>query len=168
MGDVPQQDLTASIYAELHRMAAGVLRGRGKRASLQVSDLVNEAYLRLAKAGAADVATSRFFPVAAKAMRSELVDHARRAQRMKRDPGGARVVLDDICATFFDRSIDILALDEALHELEKIDPKAVRAIELRFFAGRSMQEVATYMHMPLRSAERLIATTRSWLHAQLT
>ena len=110
---------------------------------------------------------AHFLSFASHAMRSVLVDCARSKRRLKRSPPGRRVALDDLVASYESRSIDILALDEALARLADRDPRMVALVELRFFGGRTMAEAAEILGVSLRTAEREWKTARAWLRSQL-
>lgn len=159
-------DFAARLYGELKLIANRHVRRTGG-ASLQPTDLVHEAYLRLAKPNMEWLESRPFLCAAAKAMRSVLVDHARARARLKRQGPGQRVPLDDLCDSYADKAIDLLALDAALSELAEVDEPMARAVELRFFVGLGAEQTAEALDMPLRSFERQWATTRSWLHRRV-
>lgn len=158
-------ELFSLVYEELHSMAVHRLRNQGPEHTLQPTALVNEAYLRVFRGEWNN--REHFRAVAARAMRSILVDHARRKRRQKRSAEGVRVLLDDLIVAFEERSGDLLGLDEALERLARIDPTAARLVELRFFGGQSMPEVAHSLGISLRSAQREWATARAWLREEL-
>ncbi len=158
--------LAARLYAELKRIASRNARGR-REGSLQPTDLVHEAYLRLALPEKRWQESAAFLGAAAKAMRSVLVDHARARGRLKRESPGRRVPLDELCASYAERAIDLLALDEALDELAEVDAPMAQAVELRFFVGLDAERTAEALGIPLRSFERRWATTRRWLHRRV-
>jgi RNA polymerase sigma factor (TIGR02999 family) len=138
--------------------------------------LVHEAYLRLVaspgrKSGEDDAhwdSRGHFFAAAAEAMRRILVERARHKGTLKRGGRGRRLDLDHVEPLGPERSDDLLALDEALNELEKHDQVAAQLVKLRFFAGLSHQEAAAALGIGRRPADRLWALARAWLYQQIT
>jgi RNA polymerase sigma factor (TIGR02999 family) len=135
------EDLTPLVYKELHRLAASHLRRERKSHTLQPTALVHEAYLRLVDQSNPQWENrSHFYGIAARLMRQILVEHARRKHAVKR---AARMVSLEHALTFHqERGRDLVALDNALTALEKLDPRKCKAVELRYFGGLSMDEVA--------------------------
>jgi RNA polymerase sigma factor (TIGR02999 family) len=169
LGDKVAADrLLPLVYDELRALAAGVLRGQRKGHTLEPTALVHEAYLKLVDQTAPWEGRSHFFGVAAKAMRSILVDHARARKAEKRGGARERVPLDAAVVWFEERSLDLLALDEALERLAALDPAAARLVELRFFAGLTIEETARTLGVSTATVERDWALTRAWLHRELT
>lgn len=162
-GDRGAEDqLFELVYADLHRQAERCLRGQPASRTLHSTDLVHEAYAKLFVGDAGKWENRRhFLGVAAKAMRSILVDHARSRHRAKREPPGDRLALDNVVAKFEQRVIDILDLDEALSILASDDPRAAQVVELRLFAGLSVTEIAGVLQVPKRTIER------DWTFARL-
>ncbi|MBI1853399.1 MAG: RNA polymerase subunit sigma-70 [Planctomycetes bacterium] len=161
--------LAPLVHAELRRLAGDLMRGQPAGHTLQATALVNEAWIRLA--GDGDVAWRdhrHFFRVAAKAMRSILVDHARRKAALKRAGAGERVPLDDAIEAYEKRSIDLVAVDEALERLAAVDGDLVRLVELRFFAGLSIPETARVLDVSTPTIERGWRTARAILQLQLS
>ncbi|MBK6942191.1 MAG: hypothetical protein IPH13_18585 [Planctomycetes bacterium] len=148
-------------------MAKHQLRGPRGRGTFGVSDLVQEAYLRLLRADLADTEHVGFRMRAALAMRSAIVDHARTRGREKRNPELGPPVPDAICDTMLERSVDVFALEPALDELETMDPVAFKAIHVRFYTGATIAEVAEALGLPLRTTERKLATTIKWLRTKV-
>src|SRR5215468_103043 len=135
--------LTPIVYDELRRLAAHYLRDEHAADTLQPTALVNEAYLRLVAQDMPDwECRSHFFGVAAHLMRQILVDHARKHRSQKRGGGAAPVPLEHAIAFAPEKSDDIVAMDEALTELAKVDERKCRVIELRYFGGFSVEETA--------------------------
>ena len=133
--------LTPLVYGELRQLAASYLRKERPDHTLQPTALVHEAYLRLVdQQNPSWQDRSHFFGVAARLMRQILVDHARRRQAGKR--GGHNVSLEDTVSFARERSADLVALDDSLSALEKLDPRKCRAVELRYFGGLAMEEIA--------------------------
>src|SRR5262249_50842226 len=134
-------DLTPLVYKELRRLAASHLRKERKSHTLQPTALVHEAYLRLVdQKDPKWQSRSHFYGVASQLMRRILVDHARKRLADKR--AGQRVSLEDAVSFKPERSRELLALDAGLSALEKIDPRKCKAVELRYFGGLSMDEIA--------------------------
>jgi RNA polymerase sigma factor (TIGR02999 family) len=163
------EKLLALIYGELRVLATQRLAREDPGQSLQSSDLVHEAYLRLVGEGDQKKWDSRahFFAAAAEAMRRILVEKARRKKRVKH--GGARLRLDLDAVGFLAKepSEDIEALDEALTKLAAEDPDKAELVKLRFFAGLTMPEIARVLKISLATAERHWTYARTWLYAEL-
>jgi RNA polymerase sigma factor (TIGR02999 family) len=160
--------LVPLVYDDLRRIARAQLRGRRPGASLDTGGLVHEAYVRLIdqkRAGWND--RRHFFAVAAMAMRQIAVDRARRRTRMKRGGGGQPVTFDD-AADPATRDLElVLALDQALRQLEATDPRLVRVVECRYFAGLNEQETADALDTSVRTIQREWFKARAWLRARL-
>ena len=153
--DEAEDQLFELVYADLHREAGRVNAGRPLSDTLQNTDLVHEVYAKLFVGDGGKWENRRhFLGVAAKAMRSILVDHARAKRRAKRTPPGERAALDSVVTKFEDRAIDVLDLDAALVSLAEEDARAARVVELRLFAGLTMSEVAGVLQLPKRTIER--------------
>jgi RNA polymerase sigma factor (TIGR02999 family) len=163
-------DLLPLVYDELRKLAAARLAAESPDQTLQPTALVHEAYLRLV--GPADAARwdsrGHFFAAAAEAMRRILVDAARRKRRERHGGGRDRVSLDDAQPATPDPRHDLLALDDALTRLAGEDPQAARLVELRYFAGLSVPEAAETLGISPRTADRVWAFARAWLHRDLT
>jgi len=157
------------VYRELRSLAAAFLRRERPDHSLQPTDLVNEAYLRLVDQTRVDwQGRTHFFAVGAQAMRRVLVDHARSRLRRKRGGGVRPVEFSESLHISSEREGDVLALEEALQTLEKLDPGQARIVELRFYGGLSVAEVAEAMGMSKRSVEREWTMIRAWLRRELS
>ncbi len=155
------------VYDELRRAAHHYLRKERPDHTLQSTALVHEAYLRLEKQGAAQFQNrEHFLAICAQLMRQILVEYARNRNAAKRY-GGYRLTLDDGLA-FKTRSVDMVALDDALTELAKLDPQQCRIVELRFFGGLSIEETAQAMNLSPTTVKRHWATAKLWLHHQLS
>jgi RNA polymerase sigma factor (TIGR02999 family) len=164
--------LFEELYEELRRLASSYMRGQSRAHTLQTTALVGEAYLKLAK-GQKGRWSSRghFMAMAARAMRSVLVDHARAKRTDKRRPAGTRIRLDGLVTSIEERSASILDLDQALNTLESMGEapaRAARVVELRFLCGLSMAEIAESLDVPLRTIERDWKFARAWLRTRLT
>jgi RNA polymerase sigma factor (TIGR02999 family) len=159
--------LTPLVYAELRRLAAGYLRQERAGHTLQPTALVHEAYIRLIDQANPDWKNrSHFFAVAAQLMRQILVDHARLHRAVKRD-GGRKVPLSDTMAVIKGRNTDLIELDDALRELEGIDPRKTRIVELRFFAGLTVEETAQAMEVSIATVHRELKVAETWLYRRL-
>jgi RNA polymerase sigma-70 factor, ECF subfamily len=168
-GDVAaREELFPLVYEELRRLARGHMAHQRASHTLQATALVNEAYLKLCR-GDEDgfVDREHFLRLAATAMRQVLVDHARRRDAEKRRDPGERVELDGLVAEFERRSGGLVELDCALERLTQRDPELVRLIELRFFGGHEMAEVAALLGISERSAARRWKTARLYLLGEL-
>ena len=163
-------ELLPYVYDELRRRAARYLRHERVNHTLQPTALVNEAYLRLVDQESVQWKDrGHFFAVAAQAMRRILVDHAKHKNRAKRGGPAADLQLDDqFEAPTIQGNIDIQALDEALSRLAAIDPKQERLVELRYFAGLSLEETADAMNISRATAAREWQLAKAWLHRELT
>lgn len=159
--------LAELVYAELRAIAATQLRGmRGQ--TLQPTALVHEAWLKLA-GGDGDFANRRhFLGVAAKTMRSVLVDHVRRRRADKRGGGVAPTPLDETVGFLEQGEVDLLDLDEALGELERDDPVLARWVEMRFFSGMTNVEIAAVENVSESTVERGWRAARARLRSRLT
>ena len=160
-----EQEAYRLLEAELRGLAARSMRRQPAGHTLQTTALVNEAYLRLCRLSDREwTSREHFLAVAARAMRSVLVDHARAKRRQKRDPG---VPLAERAAA---GAVDprVLDLDAGLERLEAIDPQAARVVELRFFGGLTSAEAARVLGISLRSCERVWQYARAWLHRELS
>lgn len=155
------------IYDELRRLADRYLGDQRPGHTLQPTALVHEAFLRLAGAGTSCEDRGHFFAVAATAMRQVLVNHAKARGSAKRGGGAARTPLVDSLALLEERAIDLVALDEALERLAHLDPEQAHVVELRFFAGLTVDETAAAVGRPVRSVERDWSVARRWLRAEL-
>ena len=164
-------DLLPLVYDELRKLAAARMAAEAPGNTLQPTALVHEAYLRLiapAKGQAAFDSRGHFFAAAAEAMRRILVDAARRKQREKHGGDRMRIDLDVAAPAAPDLRHDLVALDAALTKLAVEDPQAARLVELRHFAGLSIAEAAQILDISPRTADRVWAFARAWLHRELT
>ena len=159
-------DLTRLVYRELRRLAASYLRKERQGHTLQPTALVHEAYVRLVdQTNPTWQSRSHFFGVAARLMRQILVDHARRKQAGKR--AGIKVPFDEAVSFRRERRRDLVALDSALTELEKIDPRKCKAVELRYFGGLSMEEIAQTLEVSEITVRRDLRMTEAWLRQEM-
>jgi len=157
------------VYDELRRLAAGYMRRERSDHTLQATALVNEAYLRLvAQRGTNWKNRAHFFGVAAQSMRRILIDHARGQLRNKRGGHQQKISLDELPIFAAEQSRELVAVDEALSRLEKLDARQCRIVELRFFGGLSAKETAEVLGISLRAVEREWSLARAWLYWELT
>jgi RNA polymerase sigma factor (TIGR02999 family) len=156
------------VYEELRRLAHHHMRGERAGHPLQTTALVNEAYLRLAGVDALRGRDrAHFFALAATLMRRVLVDYARERGREKRGAGISIISLDEnVLAPR--PAVDVVALDEALERLAAADPQQSRVVELRFFAGLSVEETAVALGISAATVKRDWATAKLWLYSELT
>jgi RNA polymerase sigma factor (TIGR02999 family) len=163
------EKLLPLVYQELRRLAAQRLALETPGQSLQSSDLVHEAYLRLVGEGDQPQWDCRahFFAAAAEAMRRILVEKARRKKRHKHGGGRLRVELEAADFLAKEPSEDLEALDEALDKVAKEDPAKAELVKLRFFAGLTMPEIASVLKISLATVERHWTYARTWLYAEL-
>lgn len=167
--DSGQDRWATSLYRELHRNALRHMRGQGPEHTLQATALVSEAYLRMKNCGESKFRDrAHFLGVASRAMRSVLVDHARRKMRSKRSAPGDRLPLDVVLENYEERGIDLVAFDDALSHLEQLDPQMAKLVELRYFGGMTMQETADTLGLTRRQADRHWSFIRNWLRTQTT
>jgi len=168
-GNVEARDqLVPLIYDELHRRAAAYLRREYRDHSLQPTELVNETYLRLVRQTRTTWKNrSHFFGVAAEIMRRILVDRARQALTLKRSGTWRRISLTENVEVASTRDIEILDLDNALTRLAVFDPRKSRILELRFFAGLSLEETADVLGLSVATIERDWQAARAWLHTAM-
>jgi RNA polymerase sigma factor (TIGR02999 family) len=163
----PQQ-LFALVYEQLRTLARIQLHRRGPDHSLGATGLVHEAYLKLVGHERHELKDrGHFFALAARAMRQILVDRSRRRAAGKRGDPALRLPLDDGALPVEPRAEELLALDEALSRLEGLDPRLARFVEVRFFAGLSLEEAAELLEVSTRTAKRDWQKARAFLNREL-
>jgi RNA polymerase sigma factor (TIGR02999 family) len=169
-GDRGQLDaLMRVIYEDLRRIAASHMRQERSDHTLQPTALAHEAYVRLLDQRSTDWKDrAHFFALASMVIRRILVDHARERAAEKRGGGRKRTPFDRIELANDPRSLDLVALDEALEELASIDERQARIVELRFFGGLTIEEVAEILSIGKRSVDREWQCARAWLFARLS
>lgn len=156
------------VYEELRRLAESYFRGERTEHTLQTTALVHEAYLRLVNAPNLNWENRRhFFGIAAQAMRQILVDHARRRGADKR-AGGRQVTLDDDNVGADAATDDVIGVDEALQRLAQTSPRAARVVELRYFAGLSIEQTAETLDVSVATVKRDWLSARAWLQRELS
>jgi RNA polymerase sigma factor (TIGR02999 family) len=162
------QQLTPMIYAELRRLAGGHLKRERQGHTFSPTDLVAEAFLRLAGGDhPAYEHRLQFFAVAARHMRRILVDHARRRIADKRDAGEVHVTLD-VALIPDDRPEALVALDDALDALAAADERKAKVVELRYFGGMELKEIASTLGVHENTVARDLRLAEAWLHREMT
>jgi RNA polymerase sigma-70 factor (ECF subfamily) len=161
------ETLMPLVYGELRRVAGRYLSREQRGHTLSPTALVHEAYLRLVTQKVPWQNRAHFFSVAAQMMRRILVDHARNRHSAKRGGGALTLELTEAVATPDSREIDLLALDDALHSLAKLDERQSRMVELRFFAGLSIEETSEVMGVSAPTVKREWASARAWLFREI-
>lgn len=161
--------LVPLVYETLHRLAHCHLRKERPDHTLQTTALVHEAYVCLAKQEPMQFENrAHFFAVCAQVMREILVQYARRRKAAKRGGGAYNLSLDHAIAVANRRSVDLIALDEALNQLAKLDPLQSRIVELRFFGGLSIEDTARVLGVSPATVKRHWLTARIWLHDEIS
>jgi RNA polymerase sigma-70 factor (ECF subfamily) len=155
------------VYAELHRLATSYMRRERQDHTLQPTALINEAYIRLAKGHLDWQNREHFIGVAANTMRRVLVDHARGHKAKMRGGELRRVELDEALVVSEERAEEMLELDDALNELMEVNPRQARVVELRYFGGLSVEQIAGVLAIAPRSVKRDWAVARIWLFNKL-
>ena len=161
--------LMPHVYDELHRQARRYLRRERANHTLQTTALIHEAYLKLIDQNVNWESRTHFFAVAANIMRRILVDHARSKHREKRGGAGEDLPLEEAMLIVSDeKSIDLIALDEALNRLTEIDEQQCRIVELRYFSGLTLEETAAALKISRTTVANDWALAKAWLHRELT
>ena len=159
--------LTPIVYAELRRLAHRYMKRERPDQSLQTTALVNEAYLRLVDYKRMHWQDrAHFFAVAAQVMRRILVDHAR-SHNIKRGAGVQHIALDDVAIVSGDRTGDLVALDDAMNALARLDQRKVQIIQMRFFGGLSVEETAEVPRVSPATVRRDWSIAKFWLYREL-
>ena len=171
--DLPQDPaaidyLAPLVYGELRRLAAAYMRRERPGQTIQATALVHEAYLRLADAGTPWKDERHFVGIAARSMRQILVERARARGAQKRWGGMNRVSITDSLQLAADPEAMLPALDEAIERLAQIDPEQAKIVELRYFAGLSVEEAADAMEISPATLKRRWALARAWLFRELS
>lgn len=167
--DQALEELLPLIYGELRQRASRYLRGEREGHTLQTHDLVHEAFLRLVDQRHVDWRNrSHFFAIAARMMRRILVDHARSQGYAKRGGDLRKIVLDEIPEVVAERGPELVALDDALHALAEVDPELARIIELRYFGGLKIHEIAELFEISEPTLRRRFRVAKAWVYRSLT
>jgi RNA polymerase sigma-70 factor (ECF subfamily) len=160
--------LTPIVYDELHRLARRYMKRERPGHSLQTTALVNEAYMRLVGYTRMQWQNrAHFFAVSAQLMRRILVEHARR-QNLKRGGGVEHISLDETALLGVDQDVDLVALDDAMNALARLDPRKVKVVEMRFFGGLSVEESAEVLNVSPVTVKRDWRAAKAWLYRELT
>jgi RNA polymerase sigma factor (TIGR02999 family) len=161
------EQVMSLVYSELRRLAGRQLSAERQDHTLQVTGLVNEAWLRLSEQRIEWVDRRQFLSIAAQLMRRILVDHARRQQASKRPPPDLRMSIDDVDPMALRVDQNLIVLDEALEALDALDARQARIVELRFFVGLDIEETAQAMQLSVSTVTREWRMARAWLHRRL-
>jgi RNA polymerase sigma-70 factor, ECF subfamily len=162
------EELLPLVYQELHRLARSYMRRERAEHTLQPTALINEAYLRLAQGDIDWQNREHFIGVAARVMRRVLVDYARQHNAEIRGGGLKRVELEEWLAISPERIDEVVSLDEALSRLAEENPRQARVVELRYFGGLSVEQIAALLGIAERSVKRDWAVARVWLFRELS
>jgi len=156
------------VYQELRKLANSYLRGERSDHTLQPTALINEAYLRLVKQDFPEWQSRKhFYGVAAQLMRQILVEHARTRAAAKRGAGAQKLSLDEAPIFSRERAADLVALDDALTALAKFDERKAHVVELRYFGGLSIEEVAAALDISVATVGREMRMAQAWLHREM-
>jgi RNA polymerase sigma factor (TIGR02999 family) len=158
--------LVPLVYEELRRLAVRHLRRERSDHTLQATALVHEAYLKLAEQRKWQN-RAQFFAIASQVMRRILVDYARTQQRVRRGGKQQKLALDEVVLISPDRTGEVLAVNESLSRLEKLDPRQGRIVELRYFGGLSIKEIADVMGVSSKTVTRELNVAKAWLYGNL-
>ncbi|HNQ15198.1 MAG TPA: sigma-70 family RNA polymerase sigma factor [Pyrinomonadaceae bacterium] len=163
-------ELMPIVYGELHRMAKRYMNRQHQGHSFQTTELIHEAYLKLAGQEVKDWKNrSHFFGVAAQAMRHILVDHARAKKSKKRSGSGAvMITFDESAVVSADRSDEIVALDDSLRKLAELDERKSRIVEMKFFGGLTSDEIAEVLDISVITVKRDWGFAKAWLLRELS
>lgn len=163
-------ELVPIVYRQLHKQAAYYLRKERRNHTLQTSGLIHEAYIKLVdQKNVQWESRTHFFAIAAMLMRQILVDYAREKRSLKRGGNVAKVPLSEVTiAIDKSRSIDLIELDEALIRLKKIDERKVKVVELRYFSGLTLKEIAKALSISRTTAAEDWSVAKAWLYRELT
>ncbi len=169
-GDTEALDrLVVLLYPKLRRIARRHLDRRRPAESVESASLANEAYIKLARAGGIRCESRvHFLALCSQIMRRILVDHARRRGYAKRGGGAVCVALDEVLLAAQGRGVDLVALDDALEALARIDPRKSRVVELRYFGGLDVEETAAVLGVSPGTVKRDWRLARAWLFAELS
>lgn len=160
--------LVPLVYDELRRIAASRMRRERPDHTLQTTALVHEAYMKLAaQRNARWQNRQQFFGVASRVMRRILVDYARGQQRLRRGGKQQKLQLDEILLVSPDRTDELLAVNESLLKLEKLDPRQGRIVELRYFGGLTNEEIAEILGVSTKTVVRELNVAKAWLYGDL-
>jgi RNA polymerase sigma factor (TIGR02999 family) len=168
-GDEAARDhLMSMVYEELHRLAHHYMKRESPGHTLQTSALVNEAFVRLVDQNVQWQNRAQFFGIAAQMMRRVLVDYVRQRRYAKRGGGAPLISLDDALTVSEERSAEVIRLHEALERLVQFDPRKSQIVELRFFAGLSIEETAEVLAVSPGTVMRDWTLAKAWLRREIT
>ena len=157
------------VHAELHRLAARYMSRERKDHTLQTTALVNEAYCKLIdQRNVRWQNRAHFFAIASQLMRRILVSHARKTARIKRGGGALQISLDRVALNPDPQAVEIISLDDALSRLNQFDARKSRIVEMKFFGGLTMEEIAEVEQLSTRTIEREWRKAKAWLHHAIT
>ena len=162
------EHLAPVVHSELRRLAARSLRAERAGHSLQPTELVHEAFLRLFGSGLELADRRHFFALAARTMRRVLVDHARSRRRQKRGSGDVAVTLDEALTPSLERPEALIQLDEALERLTALDARQAEVVELHYFGGLTYDEAASAVGVSPATVKRELRSARAWLKRELS
>jgi RNA polymerase sigma factor (TIGR02999 family) len=162
------EKLIPLIYGELRRIAGRHLRGERQNHTLQITALVHEAYVRLAQQEVQWQSRGHFYAIAAQAMRRILIDYARNQHAQKRGGVQERVSLEEVMLFTDQDRVLLLALDEAVAKLSKMDPRQGKIVEMRFFGELTIDEIAELMDLSKATVKREWTVAKAWLHREMT
>jgi RNA polymerase sigma-70 factor (ECF subfamily) len=163
------ENLMPLVYDELRRIARRYMRRQADVHTIQTTELIHEAYLKLARSEERNFQNrSHFFGVAARAMRHILVDYARSKHSRKRGGWQEKVTLDDSAAVSFQKSDEIIRLDDAMKQLATLDARKSRVVELKYFGGLTNEEIAEVLKISPETVKRDWRFSRTWLLRELT
>ncbi|MBK7104697.1 MAG: sigma-70 family RNA polymerase sigma factor [Ignavibacteriae bacterium] len=156
------------VYGELRKISSKYLRDEYKKHTLQTTELVHEAYIKLiGDQNLSWESRAHFYGIAAKSMRQILVDYARKKKSEKRGLGKTQLSLDDLNFVLADSEEQILNLNEALNKLEKLEERSCKIVELRFFSGLSLEETADMLNISLATVKRDWQFAKAWLYREI-
>jgi RNA polymerase sigma factor (TIGR02999 family) len=163
------EDLMPLVYDELRRIARRFMRRQAAGHTFQTTELIHEAYLKLARGEDQNWQNrAHFFGVAAQAMRHILVDYARSKQSRKRGGWQEKITLDETAAVSFQRSDELVQLDDAMKQLANLDERKSRVVELKYFGGLTNEEIAAVLKISPETVKRDWRFSRTWLLRELT
>ena len=163
------EQLMPLVYDQLRAMAKRHMRNQAPGHTIQTTELIHEAYLKIAgRSESSWQNRAHFFAVAAKAMRHILVDYARSKQSLKRGGSGVKVAFEDNMAVSAERPDEIVALDDALRHLAGLDERKSRVVEMKFFAGLNIEEIAGVLNISPETVKRDWQFSRTWLFRELS
>ena len=157
------------VYDDLRHLAAAYMKDERSDHTLQATALVHEAYMRMVDwENVTWENRAQFFAVAAQVMRRVLVDHARGRRAAKREGSQHKLALDEAVSFASEKEFDLLALEDALQSLEKLDPRQAKIVELRFFGGLSIEEVAHVLKVSVTTVKREWTVAKAWFQRELS